>query len=122
MSWSLRFADVSLSDMTRRSVISVLILSLVTFGIYSLFWLVATKEELKKQGAVIPTAWLLIIPIANLYWMWKYSEGVEHVSRGRLVAPISFILLFCTGVIAQLVLQAEFNKLSDPQLPEARLA
>jgi hypothetical protein len=108
--------------MTRRSVLSVLILSVVTFGIYGLFWMVATKEEMNAEGANIPTAWLLIIPIANIYFFWRYSEGVEHVSRGRLAAPISFILLFFTGFIAHLVLQAEFNKLATGQLPEARLA
>ena len=108
--------------MTRRSVLSVFILSIVTFGIYGLFWMVATKEEMNAQGANIPTAWLLIIPIANIYFFWRYSEGVEHVSRGRLAAPIGFILLFCTGFIAHLVLQSEFNKLSAGQLPEARLA
>ena len=52
--------------MTNRNPIVVFILCFVTFYIYQLIWLVKTKEEMNSSAqAGIPTAWLLIVPIAN---------------------------------------------------------
>jgi len=53
---------------------------MVTLGIYGLVWYVKTKEEMNAKGAEIPSAWLLIVPIANIIWMWKYSVGVEKLT------------------------------------------
>ena len=110
--------------MQRRSVLGVIVLSIVTFGIYSLYWYVSTKNEMVARGANIPTAWLLIIPIANIYWMWKWSEGVEHVTRGKTTAAVSFILMFLLGLIGMAIVQATFNSTVDEQsqLPRARVA
>jgi hypothetical protein len=106
--------------MTRRSVIAVLLLSLVTFGIYFLVWMVMTKNEMNRQGANIPTALLLIIPLVNIYWMWKYAEGVELVTDRRMSGPVAFLVLWLLGIIGGAIVQSEFNRLAV--LPEARLA
>jgi Domain of unknown function (DUF4234) len=100
--------------MIRRSIVAVILLSLVTFGIYSLVWLIKTKNEMKASGATdIPTGWLLLIPIVNVYWMWKYAGGVEQISGGKTSQAMAFILLFVLGVIGFAILQDGFNKLAD---------
>jgi hypothetical protein len=106
--------------MTRRSVLSVLILTIVTFGIYGLFWLVKTKDEMNERGASVPTAILLIVPLVNLYWMWKYAEGVEIVTDRRMSGPVAFLVLWLLGIIGMAILQSEYNRVEA--LPEARLA
>jgi len=109
--------------MTRRSFVVVILLTFLTFGIYSLYWLVKTKLEMNRQGAQIPTAWLLIVPIVNIYWIWKYCEGVETVTERQMSGPVAFLLLWLLGVIGVAILQIQFNKVPEqPQLPEARLA
>lgn len=110
--------------MMKRSVAAVIVLTFITFGIYSLYWYVKTKDEMVAQGASIPTGWLLIIPIANIYWMWKWSEGVEYVTRGKSSAAVSFLLVFLLGLIGVAIIQATFNSLPDEraQLPQARIA
>jgi hypothetical protein len=106
--------------MNRRSVVAVLLLPFVTFGIYGLVWFVKTKNEMKTLGADIPTAWLLIVPFANIFWMWKYAGGVEKVTGGKQSQAIAFILLFLLGSIGGAILQDSFNKLAAPeQLREA---
>ena len=55
-----------------RNIFLVYLFSIITFGIYALYWMVSTKNEINSLGAKIPTAWLLIVPIANLYWIYKY--------------------------------------------------
>ena len=98
--------------MQHRSPIGVFLLTIVTLGIYGIVWSVKTKNELNKLGADIPTAWLIIIPLVNLYWAWKYCEGVEKVTNGKISAIIGFILFYFLGVIAMIIFQSEFNKLS----------
>jgi hypothetical protein len=97
--------------MQQRSPAAVFFLSLITLGIYALVWHVKTKNELNRLGATIPTAWLLIVPLANLYWIWKYAEGVEQVSGGKISAVLALILMLLLSIVGYAILQGEFNKL-----------
>lgn len=98
--------------MQHRSPAAVFILSLVTFGIYAIYWEVKTKGELVRQGAEIPTSWLIIVPIANLYWTYKYAVGVEKVSGGKISAVLTLILLLVLSIVGMAILQSEYNKLA----------
>ncbi len=97
--------------MTQRSPIVVFLLIGVTFGIYGLVWFVKTKDEMNALGAEIPTAWYLIIPLLNLLWFWKYSQGVEKVTRQGTSAGLAFVMLFALGALGIPILQSSFNKL-----------
>lgn len=111
--------------MIRRLIVAVVLLSLVTFGIYALVWLVKTKKEMIASGATdIPTSWLLLVPLAHVYWMWKYAGGVEHVTGGKTSQATAFLLLVVLGIIGFAILQDSFNKVADRgQLsPDAREA
>lgn len=71
----------------------LLILSVVTFGIYIFYWAVLLKRMLVEQGETdLPTSWLLIIPLANLYLMWLVFQVVETRSKGKLNALLMMIL------------------------------
>jgi uncharacterized membrane protein YjgN (DUF898 family) len=112
--------------MNKRSVVAVILLTIVTLGIYSLIWAVKTKNEMNEAGAQIPTAWLIIIPIVGIWWWWKYCGGVEHITSGKMSQVIAFILIFVLGIIGMAIVQAEFNKAVDRgipgRLPAARVA
>ena len=96
--------------MKQRSPLAVIGLTIITFGIYGIVWQVKTKNEMNSLGAEIPTAWLLIVPIVQYYWLWKYCAGVEKVTNGRQSQVLSFVLLFLIGIIGMAILQSEFNK------------
>ncbi len=98
--------------MKNRNVFAVFALPFVTFGIYSLVWIVKTKTEMNKLGAQIPTAQLIIIPIVNIWWYWKYSEGVEQITNEKLSTPIAFLLLCLLGSVGCAVVQNDFNNLT----------
>lgn len=99
--------------MKNRGPVAVVLLSLVTLGIYAIYWEVKTKGELTRQGADIPTSWLIIIPIANLYWIWKYCLGVEKVSNGKITAILALVLLLLLSIVGMGILQSEYNKLGE---------
>jgi len=98
--------------MQQRSPFLVFFLPLITFGIYGIVWYVKTKNEMNARGAQIPTAWLLIIPFANIYWIYKYSQGVEAATNKDMSTAVAFILLLLLNVIGMAIIQAKFNSVS----------
>ncbi len=96
--------------MTRRNPLGVLFLSIITLGIYTIFWAVWTKNEMNAKGAQIPTAWLIIVPIANFYWWWRFSEGVELVTDRGMSAIAAFLLVLFLSVIGLAIIQSSLNK------------
>lgn len=100
--------------------------SLVTFGIYALIWHVKTKNEMNNCGADIPTAFLIIVPIANLYWIWKWCGGIEYISKEKMTAPVAFLLHAFLPLIGMAILQDTMNRAVRTgvprQLPMARIA
>lgn len=75
----------------QRNPLMVLILMVITFGIYGLVWMVKTKNEMNELGADIPTAWFIIIPVLNIYWIWKYCEGFANVTQ-KMDAIVLFLI------------------------------
>jgi hypothetical protein len=98
--------------MKNRNIGTMILLTVVTFGIYFLVWSVKTAREMRSQGADIPNSILIIIPLANIWWTWKYSEGVEKVTAGKVSTILSFVLLYVAGFIGIYVVQNEFNKVA----------
>ena len=103
--------------------VAVLVLTFITFGLYAIYWFVATKREMVDQGADIPTAWLIIIPIVGIWWQWKWCGGVEHVTRGKMTQVISFILVVLLSFIGMAIIQSTLNEAVRSglgQMPRAR--
>ncbi|MBU0457684.1 MAG: DUF4234 domain-containing protein [Nanoarchaeota archaeon] len=94
----------------KRNVILVYLFTLITFGIYLIYWLVKTKVEMNELGAKIPTAWLIIIPIANIYWLYKYAEGFSTKLKKDNNAILWFLLFWLVGIIMPIMVQLELNK------------
>jgi len=97
--------------MTKRNPILDFVFSIITLFIYGLVWLVSTKGELNKRGASIPTAWIMLIPFASIYWMWRYSEGVGKVTNNKVSDILAFLLLLALGPIGVAVLQSKYNEI-----------
>lgn len=94
-------------------------LTLITFGIYGLVWLVKTKGEMVAMGADIPSSWLLIVPIANIIYMWKWAGGVEHVTRGASSQVSTFLLISFLSVFGMAIVASQLNKIALPAGPVA---
>ena len=96
--------------MKLRSPAAPLLLPIVTLGIYTLYWNVSTKDEMNQVNTNrIPTAWLLIVPIANIFWLVAYARGAKEFNGTGSTAG-TFWLLAILGVIGEAILQARFNR------------
>ena len=97
----------------KRNVVAVYLLTFITFGIYGIYWEVKTKDEINSLGAQIPTAWLLIVPIANIYWLYKYAEGYSNVVKKDNNGILWFILFWLITIIMPAIVQSDLNKIAD---------
>lgn len=98
--------------MKRVEPIAVIFLTMITLGIYALVWYVSTKDQMNSLGAKIPTAWLIIVPIVNFYWMWKFCQGVEYVTSKKMEGVMAFILLCLLSFIGMAIVQDSLNKVA----------
>lgn len=102
--------------MKNRNLLAVFFLPFVTFGIYSWHLAIKTKTEMNNLGADIPTAWIWLIPFVGIiWWLWKYCEGVELVTKGRVQTIVALIVLFVFGSLSQTILQYYFNQVTPDQ-------
>jgi len=95
-----------------RSPVAIIILSIFTFGIYAFYWLVKTKAEINGLGAKIPTAWLVIVPIANIYFFYKYAEGFSAYVKKDNTPVLWFLLYIVIAPVAMILMQIELNKIA----------
>ncbi len=52
------------------------------------------------------------VPIANFWYMWKWSEGVEKVTNKDLSGPVAFLFVLLLGPIGAFVIQSKFNNVA----------
>ena len=101
----------------KRNPAFVIIFSIITFGLYAIYWTVKTKNEINRLGANIPTAWLLIIPIVNLYFWYKYADGFSTYVKKDNNGILWFLLYLFLSPVAMIIFQIELNKLAEQKQP-----
>ena len=100
-------------NIKHRNPIAVIVFSIITFGIYALYWIVKTKGEINSLGAQIPTAFLVIIPIANIYFWYKYTEGFSVYAKKDNNTILWFLLFIVIATVGMILVQMELNKLAS---------
>jgi len=101
-----------------RNIVVVYLLMFVTLGIYGIVWSVKTKEEINSLGGNIPTAWLIIVPIANIWWTWRYCEDFGKYVKKDDNGAMWFIIYLLIGIIIPAIVQSELNKIADKENPD----
>lgn len=104
---------INMPEVKRRHPAAVIILTLITFGIYSIYWFVKTKDEINSFGSQIPTGWLLIIPIANFYFLYKYFEGFSNAVKKDNNGLLWFLVYIIFSPVAVIIVQMELNKFAE---------
>ena len=93
-----------------RNIILVYIFTLITGCIYGIYWMVSTKNEMNNEfGAEIPTAWWLIVPIGNIWWLYKYAEGFAMKVKKDNNVALWVILFILVTIVAPGFVQSELN-------------
>jgi hypothetical protein len=83
-----------MANFQKRSLLQIILLTICTFGIYSIYWGVVTKRELNQAGAHVPNSFLMILPIINLYFWYRYAQAYASIVRRNQDRSETLIYLF----------------------------
>lgn len=94
-----------MASFVKRSLMQVVLLNICTIGIYSIYWSVVTKRELNQAGGKVPNALLIIIPLFNLYFWYRYAQSyVRLVKKNNEEREFwLYFLVCCLPTIASVV-------------------
>lgn len=116
------------SPIVKRNIATCIILSIVTCGIYSIYWFVclvndlnrASNEEGAASGGVV---FLLILVTCGIYgWFWYYKAGqqvskIQAARTGRGDSNNSLIYLVLgilgLGIVNYCLIQNELNQIAQ---------
>lgn len=104
--------------MKNRSVVSVILLSIFTCGIYSIYWTYVTAEDLNSEDSNEPLMnYILAILLSvitcgiyGIYWNYKFYQKADRVTGANNLI-LNFILsLFGFSIVSTAVVQDQINK------------
>jgi hypothetical protein len=77
-----------------------------------MYWFYKTAEDMNsKFQAGLPSFFMILIPILNILWLWKWCQAVEKVTKGGTSAVMALVFLLFLGPIGAMLIQNKFNEL-----------
>ena len=111
-----------------RNLVLAIILSLVTCGIYSIYWFIVMTDEAntisgdnKTSGAMAFVFTLITCGIYQFYWYYVMGKKLFEAGKryGKDIADNSIIYLvlgiFGLGIVSYALIQSDLNKFSNAQ-------
>ena len=111
--------------MQNRNIVTVIIFSLITCGIYGLYWLWVTNEALVAEGGhcTVPSIGLLLLalfvgPVGYLLFAMDADANINE-AKAKMGIPTTdnkalwMILGFIFPIVAIALIQYEINKIAQ---------
>jgi hypothetical protein len=103
--------------MRERTIWAMVILTIVTFGFYTIYWIVGTKRDLNRMGAQIPTSLLFFIPFANFYYLYLFAAAFcKYVLKDPSQEIAYFLLITFLMPIGTFIYQIKINDMIHRRL------
>jgi hypothetical protein len=96
------------SAFTKGSLGKQVALTVVTFGLYSLYWMYKTADQLDRGTDASLTPILVIVPF---YGQWMLADGGEAVTDQS--SGILFLLFLVFGPISWFLIQSGINDVAS---------
>lgn len=108
-----------------KNIALCIVLSLVTCGIYGLYWFVTLTDDTNTiagepgtSGVMAVVLTIITCGIYGLYWAYKCGEKIDkaHQNRGEAASNggVLYLILFIFGgIIAYALIQNEINKFAQ---------
>ena len=105
---------------TKRGIATAIVFSLLTCGIYSIYWFIKLTDEVNfitnnKNDTSGGTAFLLTLltcGIYGIYWAYKMGEKLDYFEGKSASRGVVYLLLqlFGFGIITYALIQDTINK------------
>lgn len=114
-----------MATVQQRNIALCIILSLVTCGIYGLYWFVCLTEDTNAvagesgtSGVMALVFTIITCGIYGLYWAYKCGEKLDKAKANRGISAsnggILYLIVFIFGgIIAYALIQNELNNLTN---------
>lgn len=108
----------------KRGWVRVLVLTILSFGLYSIYWFYVTRRDVFKEGGQHKSAFLhtlgLFVPILNFfiyYWLVKdVAELAGKVKAKEVQVPLLVLLWIFVSIAGQVMTQVSWNDYWDKKL------
>jgi len=112
----------------KRSIVAVILLSIITCGIYALYWIYAMSRDIQalegQEGDMSPGLELLLCVITcgiyTFFWYYKYAKKIYNLQLHHEMIPaddnaILYIILniFGLSIVAMAIMQSSLNNTID---------
>ena len=104
--------------MKKRNIIVMIILSLVTFGIYPVYWSCSFQNQLKKEtgegfgGFGHFLMCILTFGIYSIYWQYAAGKRLHKLGAENHAVIYLLLALIGLGFINQFLMQSQANSLN----------
>lgn len=108
-----------------RNIAVCIILTIVTCGIYGIYWFVCLNNDANTasntfgtSGGVAFLLTLVTCSIYGIYWAFKQGEKIDAAKRSRGIESSNtgviylILYIFGLGIVAYALMQNELNKLA----------
>ena len=112
--------EVIYTNVMPRSIPAALILSIVTCGIYFLYWMYMINNEVNElaQDPMAPSGGIVILlsivtcGIYSWYWYYKMGEKCDYITQSNGSSNVIFLILgiFGLGIVSVALMQDSVNK------------
>ena len=110
----------------RRNIAVCIVLTLVTCGIYGIYWIVCLTNDVNTvsgdvngtSGGMVVLLTIVTCGIYGIYWAYKQGEKLDFTKNNRGMpssnSGVLYLILqiFGFGIIAYALMQNELNKLA----------
>ena len=110
----------------RRNIAVCIVLTLVTCGIYGIYWIVCLTNDVNTvsgdvngtSGGMVVLLTIVTCGIYGIYWAYKQGEKLDFTKNNRGIpssnSGVLYLILqiFGFGIIAYALMQNELNKLA----------
>ena len=110
----------------RRNIAVCIVLTLVTCGIYGIYWIVCLTNDVNTvsgdvngtSGGMVVLLTIVTCGIYGIYWAYKQGEKLDFTKNNPVSSLINIgvvyliLQIFGFGIIAYALMQNELNKLA----------
>jgi hypothetical protein len=120
-----------MSQINKRSIGVCILLSIITLGIYGIYWLyllVKNTRSIQKNttSCTGEMLCLIFVPFYSLYWWYTRGEKVKqefsqhnYASKGNGIVYL-ILAIFGLSIVSMAIMQSDFNSLKSETHSEQR--
>lgn len=105
--------------MNQRNVVTCILLTIVTCGIYGIYWVYALNNDVARMnndpedGGTVLLLSLITCGIYYIIWQYKMGEKIEQAGGKNDGVVYLILAIFSLSIVSSALMQTEINNLQN---------